>query len=454
MGRGLHPIFHGRKEELSQFEFFIDQLQEEKGRTSFLIEGPPGAGKTSLAEKCYQLAQQKGWQLVLMDIPTLLDLTSFRKRLGREPLWKFWRKRQLKLPMSWQGLNIEAKLSFQKHWIIKTLNAVDKPTLIGLDEAQMLGNQHLTSEDRKILSNVLDQLHNRRGHPKHPTVFLMNGLGRTQDILEEYGISRFAPQSVIPLNPLDKTSERKIIYDWMVDRIGFSRDDPGLSLWMDQISQQTHQWPVHITTYISQMQAYFKDQTPQCSPKALKEILNRGTQAKKRYYHRRTRRLSMKEKETMVSFLNHQQHPSEFQKEDWMAFFQKTFEKEETISIFQKALHDGCIHEQTNGCYQFSIPSMQSWLSQTFRPKPPLSLSPKETSLPTKGTIFQSGDDFYEILKTQSFLSSSKKESKVLACMAKNIQTDAIHPFEMKPTVQGMTYHQQTIQWLQEQQPR
>ncbi|MCY4216541.1 MAG: ATP-binding protein [Flavobacteriaceae bacterium] len=60
LNRGLNPIFHGRKEELKQFEFLLNQVVKDHSRTSFLIQGSPGAGKTSLAEKCYELAQKKG----------------------------------------------------------------------------------------------------------------------------------------------------------------------------------------------------------------------------------------------------------------------------------------------------------------------------------------------------------------------------------------------------------
>ncbi len=68
---------------------FFNEIEKQKTRKSFLIQGSPGAGKTTLAEKCGALAEKQGWQVVVMNIPTLLNLKEFRKAVGREPRWNF-----------------------------------------------------------------------------------------------------------------------------------------------------------------------------------------------------------------------------------------------------------------------------------------------------------------------------------------------------------------------------
>ena len=77
------------------------------------------------------------------------------------------------------------------------MNSLKKPTIVALDEAQKLGNKDLSSDKKATIGGVLDHLHNKRGNNKNALIFLMNGLGRTKQILKEYDISRFATSSVI-----------------------------------------------------------------------------------------------------------------------------------------------------------------------------------------------------------------------------------------------------------------
>ncbi len=369
LNRGLNPIFHGRKEELKQFEFFLNHVEKDHSRTSFLIQGAPGAGKTSLAEKCYELAQKKGWRLVRVDVPTLLDLKEFRKRLGREPLWKIWQKRKITLPLQVDKIGFKAEWNFDHHTIVKTLNAVHKPTIIGFDEAQMLGHQDITSQEKLILRNVLDQLHNQRGTPKSPIIFLMNGLGRTQDILEEYDISRFSSESVIHLTQIDRVSERNILYDWIVQKANISPDESNLNHWISEISQHTHQWPVHITAYGLQVEKHIQEHGTKLNNEGLSVVLDKGFESRQQYYRRRTRRLSIQECETIVSFLLLNNHPKEFTQEDLTQHLKQHLGTKQGEQVFNTALHYGVIHQQNNKKHAVSVPSMQTWLIENFTPK-------------------------------------------------------------------------------------
>ena len=304
LDRGKNDIFHGRQKEIKQFEFFKNQLEKENSRTSFLIQGPPGAGKTTLSEKCYELAQQQGWRVVRVDIADLLDLKRFRQRLGREPFWKFWEKRKIEFPLGVDSVSVKIKIDFDRQTLIKTLNAVSKPTIVGLDEAQTLGSNRLSREAQHTLETVLDQLHNVRGKAKNPIIFFMNGLGRTRDIVFEYGISRFASKSIIALESLDQKAERQILRDWMIQKAGLSPNQSNFHHWLDEISQQTHQWPVHIASYGMELVEYIEKQGKTLNEEGLQIVLENGLKAKETYYDHRTRVWPKEVCESFASFLS------------------------------------------------------------------------------------------------------------------------------------------------------
>ncbi len=59
--RGETKYFHGRKKDV---EYFLRRLSESKDRkvgTIFLVQGPPGVGKTALLGECRKRAEQEGW---------------------------------------------------------------------------------------------------------------------------------------------------------------------------------------------------------------------------------------------------------------------------------------------------------------------------------------------------------------------------------------------------------
>ena len=400
INRGSHPIFHGRNQELDDFQFFLNEIEKQKTRTSFLIQGSPGAGKTTLAQKCSDLAEKQGWQVVVMNIPTLLHLKEFRKAVGREPRWKFWRKRQVKIPLVYEGTFSSLQINFDYHTFVKTLNAIHCPTILYFDEAQRLGDASLTTAQKRILSDVLDELHNQRKNAKHPIIFLMNGLGRTEKILKEYGISRPADEAVIYLKALDQHSERNIIRDYLVKEAHVSINDPQLNHWIDQISQQTHGWPSHITSYANTFMKYLQKHGTSLNHEKLKNVLALGTQKRYHYYDQRCEGVEPEDKKKIASFLVKRPHQNTFTQKQLTFFLQKSLSKEKSHQIFDQLLRHGCIHRITGGAYQIAIPSMKDWLLETYSIKPTPTISQKTPQRSHSKTI-----------KPSRSTSNSKKKS-------------------------------------------
>ncbi|MCY4299187.1 MAG: ATP-binding protein [Flavobacteriaceae bacterium] len=160
LDRGLSKIFHRREQEKKQFQSFLDTMKRAKSRTSFLVQGSPGVGKTTLWEDCCAMVKKQGWKIVLIDRSTLYDLQDFRSRLGRESIWKVWSRPKIPLTTSYDSIRVGTEFRINHHTFLKTLNSLKKLTIIALDEAQKLRNKDLSSDKKAIIGDVLDHLHN------------------------------------------------------------------------------------------------------------------------------------------------------------------------------------------------------------------------------------------------------------------------------------------------------
>ncbi len=371
LDRGSKKFFHGREKEKKQFRFFLNRLIKDKSRTSFLIQGSPGVGKTTLWEHCCDLAEKQGWNTVVIDISTLYNIKDFRKRLGREHFWKFWGKEKLGLNPSIThpevgtvGLGME--LEINHHTFIKTLNSIKNPTIMVLDEAQNLNQDNITKAQKSVIMEVLDNIHNKKRKSKSSVVLLFSGLGRTREILKDYGISRFATSSVINLQAIDKLSERKIIYDWLVQEGHVNKNDSNLNHWIDKISEQTYQWPRHIASYGVHAVHFLEEHGSKLTNEGLKIVLEEGKNSRFEYYKSRMDGFSHSEVELIVDFLKTQKDIESFSDRDIIPFFERTLSTEKSEDLFQKSWHSGIFHQRNDMKYSISVPSMKDWFIQYF----------------------------------------------------------------------------------------
>ena len=130
---------------------------------------------------------------------------------------------------------VRARLGFTK--LTKTIKPLlqkgRKGVLLILDEAQTLASAtRLSSERHLALTSVLNAIHH--GELEKPVLLLFAGLGRTRQVLETLGISRFGAGAFLELGALDKKSERSVLYDWLT-RDGGARETP--APWIDAIVQ-------------------------------------------------------------------------------------------------------------------------------------------------------------------------------------------------------------------------
>ena len=85
LDRGATKYFHGRETILAEFQKLLADSRKSKGRTTFLVQGPPGVEKIALLAKCWGDAEEQGWKVAEIDTKDLWDPDKLRKTLGVSP---------------------------------------------------------------------------------------------------------------------------------------------------------------------------------------------------------------------------------------------------------------------------------------------------------------------------------------------------------------------------------
>ena len=237
--RGAAKHFHGRKTILSEFQKALAESMESKGGTIFLIQGPPGVGKTALLAKCWEEAEERGWGVAEIDPEDLWNPDELRKTLGLPP-----QERKVGKTTGW-GLDkifnffrkTETEINSPLDTPADILKLKTAPVLLVLDEAQHLGEDGgVPEEHRKSVRTLLDQIHNSK--LGRPVILLAGGLGMTFQALKALGISRMAEDCKFDMEPLEKEEERLIIRDWLEKAGGATGD---VTHWIDTITTETVQ---------------------------------------------------------------------------------------------------------------------------------------------------------------------------------------------------------------------
>ncbi len=378
--RGRSPFFHGRKEIRTTFRRVLYGHRSLNEGTTFLLQGPPGVGKTALIDKLAKDAKESGWQTVHIGTNTLWDIDDLLSRLGKGG-------RQLTGVSGEIGFadighaNLSIDIKGAARTIIKILQDQKKPVLLILDEAQALGKEDLVPKEMKpTVGNVLKEIHN--GDLGSPVMLLAGGLGTTEAALNTLGLSRIDRSCDIHLGRLDRESTCGVIRDWLM-QVGGVEDDP--SPWIEAIAEHTYGWPQHIMSYITPAVEYLCSNHHLMTDEGLEFVLEKGTEYCAEYYESRAHDIDKEWREALArAIMDVPIDGATTRIRIIDDLKQSGLTQEEADKLFNQALEQGIIDQRDGGEYGIPIPSMHNWLIDQYAknksqdiPQTPKKLPPK-----------------------------------------------------------------------------
>ncbi len=368
--RGPTPYFHGRTEIIDTFNRYINHYKsKQKGGTTFLIQGAPGAGKTALLDVLSAEARPQNWKVVSIKVKDLHDPISMAQSLGES----YVMDKQYTANVGIHGFGGGYSRDVAGYSSVDGLLKEETPEeglILVLDEAQYLINLNETPSEKHVARDTLKIIHN--GELGKPAMLLTAGLSTSESALRSLGISRFVRDCAVGLGALGTESERAVIRDWLVKE-GGAKGDP--TLWIDTIAKKCHGWPQHILSYMDPAVAYLEAHDHRMTDEGLRIVLEKGHDFRVDYYETRAREFSLQQRRVIGSFIAKYQPDEYFEKEDLMAILDAKYGQEPASKFFNDLLHSGILHKQDGGVYGVPIPSMQTWLIEEYgkeRNLPPL----------------------------------------------------------------------------------
>ncbi len=365
--RGSAKYFHGRDDILGSFEYQLETAyKEEKGGGSiFLVQGPPGAGKTALLSHCRNLATLHGWQTARIDPVALWDTNEMRDHLGRK--WYDHLKR-VKIGGEIIALPIALSVDFDSSATspLQMIKGEGKgPLLLFMDEAQRLGAKDVVQGARKGMAMAfLEQIHN--GVIGRPVILLVAGLGTTRESLKPLGISRFEEGCFFEMGALDKNSEQDLIMDWIVNegRVPLRNVSP----WVDMITDETYGWPQHIIAYVRPALMQIHKDEGVLTKAGLDAVLIAGQKRKEDYYRERAERLDDNERISFARLITESPPGGKMTGKVILDKLSLEYGEAKASELFQIAREDGVLYRKDGG-YKVPIPSMSDWFLSNYLPE-------------------------------------------------------------------------------------
>ncbi len=310
---GRSAFFCGRDAEYGVFQNAASRLYAgEIGGGTIVFQGAPGAGKTALMLECMESVKRHStpdepWVAVSINPGTLQSPVSVvlglinaanqeSKRLSKmasetdahhlRKLLELGAKFCEELSArgfgiaglsvggkseagSDQALAMPAAQAFQEAVpLLKTFRLV-----VFVDEAQ---NTPVSDASR----DVLDCIH--RDAQGIPLVAAFFGLSNTQQVLRECGLSRFADQRVVNLEPLSIANTFES-FQRMLDTY-FTGEEEEKAKWADALAELSQGWPQHINRVGVAAARVIHANKSHLESHLLEQALERGTERKNDYY--------------------------------------------------------------------------------------------------------------------------------------------------------------------------
>ncbi len=358
--RGPTPYFHGRAQILYDFKDLVRRAKDTvEGRTTFLIQGAPGAGKTALLDVLSADARAQSWNVANIKIKDLYDPISMAQSLGES----YVTDKQYAANVGIHGLGGGYSRNVAGYSSVDGLLKEEAPKeglILVLDEAQYLINLDETPSEKHVARDTLDVIHN--GRIGRPVILLVAGLGPTGEAFSSLGISRFKGGCFVELGALGKESERAVIKDWLVKE-GGAKGDP--TPWIHQIAKKTHGWPQHISGYGDAAAKQIQSDRGEMTAAGLDVVLRVGAERRETYYRHRAKGIDRKERCSLARLIQTVSINDGLDQREIVEFLSREYGEVEAKDLFKRAVARGVLHSQDE-VYSIPIPSMQTWLISNY----------------------------------------------------------------------------------------
>ena len=361
--RGKAKYFHGRTQILETFIKLIEMSGQEKTGTTFLIQGAPGAGKTAILAECARIVKNRQWNIAPIHPSDLWLPDQLQQVLypGRES-----RVTSKTGELGFVGM-AKGEVTAERipDTTLSLLRNGPSPLLLLMDEAQRLGSiDALSRGEAYAAERTIDAIHN--GGIKKPILLLAAGLGRTKEMFQTFGISRFGGGAFVELGALDQKSAHAVLYDWLT-RDGGAKGNP--APWIHAIAEETHGWPQHILAYVQPALEQLRLDEGAMLPEGLKVVLEKGRAARAAYYEHRADGLRIEMRESLARPFREIPPGGPLRYEEIMGSLTQDFSTDQADTIFRRAEGKGIISSRA-GVYTIPIPSMHNWLVSKYALEP------------------------------------------------------------------------------------
>ena len=371
--RGATPYFHGRTPILDSFERRLVDDKEKKEGTIFLVQGPPGIGKSALLDECRKKAKREKWEVRKLVVTALWDpdlmaecLGLKKKEVATEKTTGGGGKLKYFGASLEGGLSRTTKKATPKVTPRSLIQKIKDPLLLILDEAQHLGeDSRITGAYKDDVRDLLNQIHN--GELGKPVILLAGGLGMTHAAFRALGISRVAEKCKFDMEPLEKEEEQAIIRDWL-EKAGGAKGD--VTHWIDTITTETVQWPRHVDSYARNAARLIKDNHGQMTEDLLRSVMETGRENRMEYYQARLDDFTAKECRSFARILLASSGEGGIEQEVAVDQLDNEYGAGKGAELFFRAVRRGVFHiDAATKLYSAPIPSLREYIIRNFPPK-------------------------------------------------------------------------------------